>query len=153
MYYKICRLLVLSVACCSESHFCDQTQRKATSHTPTRSWKQWGVWGGRWWGTSWLKKLSEMYRVTQDPQPKGCPQKGTHLISITQRWQPWQQLATLLLHLPSHYFVFLGQTRDSFFQSFHQVTQAGGTWIRRWHNHIFLYIMPSEDPALGISIT
>lgn len=47
------------------------------------------------------------HRVTQVPWPKGCPQKETHLISITQRWQ---QLATLPLHLPRHHFVILGQT-------------------------------------------
>lgn len=85
------------------------------------------------------------HRVTQVPWPKGCPQKETHLISITQRWQ---QLATLPLHLPRHHFVILGQTWT--------LSSRGdtGRWciIRRWHIHAFQYIMQQKDPVLGISI-
>lgn len=66
------------------------------------------------------EKIKEIHIVTQGPCPKGCLQKAIHLIFVMQRWQ---QLATLLLNLPGHHFLFLGQTWDSFFQSFHQ---AGG---------------------------
>lgn len=92
--------------CCSQSHFCDQTQRKATSHTlkvvrcVARKMMRYYL----------AVKIKETHIVTHGPCPKGWLQKATHLICIMQRWQ---QLATLLLNLPSHHFLFLGQTWDS----------------------------------------
>lgn len=111
-------LLALSLACSSQSHFCDQIQRKAPPHTTTRPWKHWGVCVEE--DDEVLDGWKNEHRVTQGPWSKECPQKETHLISITQRQQLQQQIATLPLHLLRHHFVFLGQTWYSFFQKWHR---------------------------------
>lgn len=123
-------------------------QRKAPSHTTTKPWKQWAVRMKE--DNKVLAGWKNEHRVTRGPWPEERPQKETHLISITQRWQASQQLATLPLHLPRHHFVFSGADFGLFLP---KVTQAGGASIRRQHVHVFLYIMQSEYPVLGISIT